>query len=320
MRWAEPVNGIAEITDMPDQVLDTFSSRTGRVQQLLDAKLERFLDTFDRDPTPRERWKLEREAVLDSRPAKRAATAAHDQHAEWTDQLAAALGLTPDALTHAVIGHSVPTMSHDTDTVVATALANITEQQSAWRPAELTRELAAAKRLEANCSALEEGARTATDAGPTCDATACEARSKVAGSSELLPLQLRYVNGDAVSNRTALDVGDPVRHCVNEAPVEVFDRTFKVGKRPWHESVGRGIRGDVARWREPLGPNVGSVAPPSEGLKHDVPRVEEVIVVPRSRGVDVRAVRFIERSKVASCDKRQEVLWDGLDECRKAVD
>jgi conjugative relaxase-like TrwC/TraI family protein len=143
VRWREPVNGIAEIADMPDHVLTAFSARTDGVDRRLDVKLERFLDTFDRDPTPRERWKLEREAVLDSRPAKRHTSDALDHHAQWTDQLAD-LGLTPVDLAGVAIGYPPPSAVPSASAIVEHALATIAEQQSTWRPAELIRELAAA--------------------------------------------------------------------------------------------------------------------------------------------------------------------------------
>jgi conjugative relaxase-like TrwC/TraI family protein len=70
VRWHEPANGIAELRDVPEHVLAEFSQRTDAIDARIDEKLERFIETLDRQPTPRERWQLEREAVLDSRPAK----------------------------------------------------------------------------------------------------------------------------------------------------------------------------------------------------------------------------------------------------------
>ena len=70
VEWEPVVNGIAEIAHVPQAVLEEFSARTADVQRRIDEKLDRFIDTFDRDPTPRERWRLEREAVIDSRPPK----------------------------------------------------------------------------------------------------------------------------------------------------------------------------------------------------------------------------------------------------------
>lgn len=117
--------------------------RTQSIDRRVDAKLERFLDTFDRDPTPRERWKIEREAVIDSRPSKRVPTDATEQHAAWVEQLVT-FGLRPAALVHAVTKpRDTPTI-RSTDEIIQSALLAMSEKQSAWRPAELVRELAAA--------------------------------------------------------------------------------------------------------------------------------------------------------------------------------
>lgn len=70
VRWHRPEHGIAEIRDVPDPVLADFSTRTADVRRRTDEKLDRFIDTMDREPTPRELWQLEREAAVDSRPAK----------------------------------------------------------------------------------------------------------------------------------------------------------------------------------------------------------------------------------------------------------
>ncbi len=70
VRWNTPEHGIAEIADMPEALLAEFSTRTGAVARRIEEKLDRFITTMERDPTPRERWKLEREAAIDSRPAQ----------------------------------------------------------------------------------------------------------------------------------------------------------------------------------------------------------------------------------------------------------
>ena len=164
MRWNEPVNGIAEIADMPETVLAAFSARTGGVERRLEAKLERFIDTFDRDPTPRERWKLEREAVLDSRPRKPTAVGAVDHHEDWAAQLLR-LGVDPRDMTHEAIGRAAPPVTYDAAPIIEAALAAITEKQSTWRRAELTRELAAATPtpLATTAEALSRWLDEATD-------------------------------------------------------------------------------------------------------------------------------------------------------------
>ncbi|HVT78848.1 MAG TPA: MobF family relaxase [Acidimicrobiales bacterium] len=143
--WAEPVNGIAEMADMPADVLAEFSQRTRAVDARIDEKLERFTETMERAPTPRERWRLEREAVLDSRPPKTDAdpTTLRD---DWLARLAD-LGVEREREVGAVVGS--PRAVHRIDPVttrraVEHALSALAEKQSTWRVAELVRELAAA--------------------------------------------------------------------------------------------------------------------------------------------------------------------------------
>ncbi len=50
--WEPPEHGIAEIRDVPDDVLAEFSTRTGEMRRRIDDKLDRFIDTMGRDPTP----------------------------------------------------------------------------------------------------------------------------------------------------------------------------------------------------------------------------------------------------------------------------
>ena len=143
--WEPVINGIAEIANLPDIVLEEFSSRTGDVQRRVDEKIDRFCDTFDRGPTPRERWRLEREAVLDSRPAKPHGADADTLHDQWTERTLA-LGIEP---THLVDDATDWIRARELDSataqdVIGQAVDALSEKQSSWRPAELTRELAAA--------------------------------------------------------------------------------------------------------------------------------------------------------------------------------
>ncbi len=145
VRWREPVNGIAEIADVPDDVLAEFSQRTEAVDARIEEKLERFTETFERPPTPRERWKLEREAVIDSRPPK-AETDTVTLEQEWLARLAD-LGVAPERLAADAIGVERGVDRLDTsaaEQLVERALAALAEKQSTWRVAELVRELAAA--------------------------------------------------------------------------------------------------------------------------------------------------------------------------------
>ncbi len=143
--WHPVVNGIAEIADVPDRVLEEFSSRTADVQRRVDEKLDRFCDTFDRDPTPRERWRLEREAVVDSRPAKPQAADPATLHDQWTDRVRS-LGIEPSHLVEDASGwiRARDLEATGAQEVMRQAIEALSEKQSTWRPAELTPEIAAA--------------------------------------------------------------------------------------------------------------------------------------------------------------------------------
>lgn len=146
VEWRTPQNGIAEIAGLPDAILDELSQRTGQVEARLERKLERFRETFDRDPTPQEGWRLEREAVLDSRPAKGHPAEHVDLRREWAERIEG-VGFEPTGVVDdALVG--VPSLGRLTKEVqvamVDQALAAISEEQSTWRPNELLRELARA--------------------------------------------------------------------------------------------------------------------------------------------------------------------------------
>jgi len=145
VRWHQPEHGIAEIADVPDALLAEFSTRTAAVARRIDDKLDRFIETMGREPTPRERWRLEREAATDSRPAKPHATDARTLHDGWAAQTRA-LGLEPAAVIEHTIDHVAGRAVVDrttTQSMIDSAMATISEKQSSWRPTELLRELAA---------------------------------------------------------------------------------------------------------------------------------------------------------------------------------
>ena len=100
------MNGIAEVSDIPQEVLTEFSSRTADVRARIEVKLDRFIDTMGREPTVRERWKLEREAAVDSRPAKADQVDATVLHDTWAVQTRA-LGHDPATLVADVIGQAI---------------------------------------------------------------------------------------------------------------------------------------------------------------------------------------------------------------------
>jgi len=145
VRWQPPDNGIAEMVGVDAEVLAGFSQRSREVEGRVDEKLGRFRTDLGREPTARERWRLEREAVLDSRPAKTHGHGAGELHAEWRSRLRA-LGYEPHDLAAGMVGRVREATGIDQATMagmVEGALVALTERQSTWRPAELVRELAA---------------------------------------------------------------------------------------------------------------------------------------------------------------------------------
>ena len=145
VRWNVPENGIAEIAEIPQEVLTEFSSRTADVRARIEVKLDRFIDTMGREPTVRERWKLEREAAVDSRPAKADQVDATVLHDTWAVQTRA-LGHDPATLVADVIGQAIERQhlnEPERAVMIDHAITTMGEKQSSWRPTELHRELGA---------------------------------------------------------------------------------------------------------------------------------------------------------------------------------
>ena len=143
--WQPVVNGIAEIENIPDVVLEEFSVRTAGVQRRIDEKIDRFIDNLEREPTPRERWRLEREAVVDSRPPKSKDVDSDSLHEGWSRQIET-LGLEPQQIIDQAVEWVAPQRIDAGAylTACTEAVKTLSEKQSTWRPAELTREIAAA--------------------------------------------------------------------------------------------------------------------------------------------------------------------------------
>ncbi|MGE0304499.1 MAG: MobF family relaxase [Acidimicrobiia bacterium] len=119
--WEPVVNGVADIAGIPAEVLLEFSTRASQVDARVAVKLERFATSMGREPTPRERWRLERERVV-------------------------GLGVDPVRLVEDVVERvdKIPTLNtHAAELVGVDAIIALSERQSTWRPAEIVREAAA---------------------------------------------------------------------------------------------------------------------------------------------------------------------------------
>jgi len=167
VRWQEVEHGIAEIADMPVGVLAEFSQRTSDIDERMEAKLARFRHDLGRHPTPEERWRLEREAVTDSRPPKRHGITGEELRQEWRDRVEE-LGLDPHDLVQTAIGQQRLRDSIDERLVlrmVDQAMETLEAGQSSWRSAEVLRALAATfpTTVPANAERLTGWLQTLTD-------------------------------------------------------------------------------------------------------------------------------------------------------------
>jgi conjugative relaxase-like TrwC/TraI family protein len=146
VRWHAPERGIAEMSDVSADLLAEFSARTSDVRRRMDDKLDRFIESMGREPTPRERWRLEREAVVDSRPHKSHSIDAEVLHAGWAEQTRR-FGLDPDRVVDDAVDRVDARRGlsgEEASDVLHRAMDSIVERQSSWRPTELHREVAAA--------------------------------------------------------------------------------------------------------------------------------------------------------------------------------
>lgn len=164
--WREVDNGIAEMAGIDREVLEVFSLRSGQVASRLELKLERFRATLGREPTERERWRLEREAVTDSRRGKPGPVDAAELRARWGAQLAD-LGLTQEALVGEVLGRqlgSAPLVA-DEGRLAEQVVASLEAKRSTWRIAEVLRELARVTSAGLGADAADLVAQLERDAG-----------------------------------------------------------------------------------------------------------------------------------------------------------
>ena len=145
--WEPPAHGIGEMTGVDGRVLEEFSQRVAQVQARQRVKLDRFRESLGRELTARERWRLEREAVTDSRRAKPAPVDASELRACWIERLEQ-FGVSPPELVAVVVGRVLePEMTLELGSwgpLADAALSELTDTRSTWRHPDVVRELARA--------------------------------------------------------------------------------------------------------------------------------------------------------------------------------
>ena len=92
--FGEIDKGQAEIAGVPAELLEQFSKRTVQVDAAFQTALAEFWTREGRDPTPKERGALGRQAAADTRGHK-SGHGIDDLRARWLEE-AAEIGVTPD--------------------------------------------------------------------------------------------------------------------------------------------------------------------------------------------------------------------------------
>jgi conjugative relaxase-like TrwC/TraI family protein len=139
--WGPVIDGHADIVGVADELVAEFSQRSTQVDDKLRELVARWAADHDGvDPDARTISRLERKAVLSSRPDKQAALDAQALRTEWRGR-AAALGF--DALSPPSTRRTLPGLGHvDRDAVITEAIARVGEQGATWLQADMAREIA----------------------------------------------------------------------------------------------------------------------------------------------------------------------------------
>lgn len=158
VQWGPMAGGQAELTAVPPEVRDLFSQRSTQVKGARDALIADWTASHDGvDPDPRTIARLERAAVLASRPDKTHGIDAAELHDLWARQTRG-LGLdlkelTPEGLTMGRDGpdsgpplgtKSGPNSGPEIDSyaIGTEALQRVSEEAATWLPADLARHVA----------------------------------------------------------------------------------------------------------------------------------------------------------------------------------
>lgn len=148
------VEGHGDINGVPSSLLSEFSKRTEQVDARLADLVRDRVDAHDgAEPDPRTLYRLERMAVLDSRPSKEPVGDAEAVGASWRRR-GAELGV--DCRDLPAGQASLPGRAIvDREPIIRQALAQVAASSSTWLAADLAREIATLVPPEAAGSAAE---------------------------------------------------------------------------------------------------------------------------------------------------------------------
>ena len=140
--WVDRDDGVLDLACVPASMRETFSSRTPQVEARLAELIRAWTHDHDgTEPDPRTIARLERAAVVDSRPEKVHGIDGRSLHARWAAEARAAgfdpARLTPDQIRSTVLrGGRIP------DEALIEEVLVLAEQESAsWLQADLARHL-----------------------------------------------------------------------------------------------------------------------------------------------------------------------------------
>lgn len=141
--WTDANDAVRDLTCIPEEVNEEFSSRTEQVDAKLAELILRWSDeNYGADPDPRTIAELQRKAVIASRPSKSHGAAGEILHMGWSEQ-AYAVRFDLDQLTadHLAVDQLAGLAEVDED-LIDEALMRVSEEMSTWLRADLARHLA----------------------------------------------------------------------------------------------------------------------------------------------------------------------------------
>src|SRR5581483_4343025 len=140
--WGPVIEGHADIEGVAAGLLDLFSARSAQVHAELTRRIAKWVRTHDgAEPDARTLYRLERKAVLASRPHKGPGIDAEALRVDWRRQaLDAGFALPSPAPKHRSLADLVPW--HD-EAIITAAIERVASSSSTWLQADLAREIAA---------------------------------------------------------------------------------------------------------------------------------------------------------------------------------
>ncbi len=129
VEWGPIVKGQAEIAGVPKDLLAVFSKRAAAIDDAMVVKLDDFRDREGREPSPKERAALEREASADTRGGK-SGLGVVDLATRWQSE-AAAVGWTVERLIEHV-QRAAPDRSQTDSLTVSDVVEAVSAQHSSW--------------------------------------------------------------------------------------------------------------------------------------------------------------------------------------------